>query len=96
MADYISEPQQRLLTVLHALAGHELEGITVTQISQQTGLTTATVTRALRNLEAQGFAEQAGERWRHGAAVLTMYRMYASSLKTTLTAVLDTAMQVIN
>lgn len=95
MTDYTNASQQRVLKVLKALSGHDLYGLTISQLAAMLESNPAQVTKDLANLEMQGFAEREGERWRHGKAVLEMYRLFASGLKATLESTLETALKVI-
>lgn len=63
---YICEPQQRILKLLHVLAGHEVHGLTPTDIAQAQGCSLPVVTRDLANLRTAGMAEVVPEtnRWR--------------------------------
>ncbi len=71
---YACEAQQRLLFVQSALYGHEIDGLSMTEIAaawaQRAGKTTASqknnIFRDLHNLKLAGYAEQLpdSERWR--------------------------------
>lgn len=63
---YTHDGQQRILRLINVLAGHEVTGITPTEIARQTQTTPSTVTRDLANLQEAGFAEPVPEtgRWR--------------------------------
>lgn len=95
MTDYTNAAQQRGYKVLKALAGHDLYGLTISQIAVMVDSNPAQVAKDLANLEIQGLAEKDGERWRHGKAVLEMYRLFANGLKTTLESTLETALSII-
>lgn len=56
--NYTNAGQQRLLSVLEALVGHELEGVTVAQLQERLGHTTSALYRDLKNLEQKGWAER--------------------------------------
>ena len=58
MSKYISLPQQRVLRTLDALFGHEVQGLSLTQISKLVGTTLPNSTRDLANLREAGYAEQ--------------------------------------
>lgn len=71
--DYTCKSQQRLLMVMRALGGHEVDGVSLTELAQairQRGGegTTSTIYRDLHNLREAGLAEQLPEsdRWRLG------------------------------
>lgn len=80
MPDYTNAAQQRVLSILDALTGHELDGLTLTQIALITNSTLTQVIRDLYNLEIKGFVERDGEKWRHGQKVMNMFRAYSASL----------------
>lgn len=71
---YVCEAQQRVLFVMLALAGHEVDGVSLTEIAvalaNRTGKTKGgqknNVFRDLHNLKEAGLAEQLpdSERWR--------------------------------
>jgi hypothetical protein len=54
---YINESQQRLLLLLKALAGHEINGLSPAEIKQRIDIPSATLTRDLENLKHAGWAE---------------------------------------
>lgn len=95
MTDYTNAAQQRVLKVLKALSGHDLYGLTISQLAVMLDSNPAQIAKDLANLEMQGLAEKDGERWRHGKAVLEMYRLFANGLKTTLESTLETALSII-
>ncbi len=95
MPDYTNASQQRVLLVLASLTGHELDGLTITQIALMTESSAVQVTRDLYNLELQGFVEREGDRWRHGKAVLDMFRAYSASLKMSIEKTLAESLRVI-
>lgn len=73
-SNYLCESQQRLLFVIGALAGHEVDGVSLTEISSALAARTGksknaqknNVFRDLHNLAEAGFAEQMvdTDRWR--------------------------------
>lgn len=74
---YACAAQQRLLFVQSALAGHEVNGLSLTEIvkaleSRMGGNQKNNVFRDLQNLKLAGYAEQLpdSERWRLGARVV--------------------------
>lgn len=74
---YACNAQQRLLFVQSALAGHEVNGLSLTEIvkaleSRLGGNQKNNVFRDLQNLKLAGYAEQLpdSERWRLGARVV--------------------------
>lgn len=67
MSQYESASQQKLLSILTRLAGHEVGGLTPGEISQACGVAPASVTRYLANLQLAGLVEQMEtKRWRLG------------------------------
>ena len=86
---YVCEAQQRVLFVMMALAGHEFDGVSLTEISvalaQRTGKTKNgqknNVFRDLHNLKEAGLAEQLpdSDKWRLSprlVQVATSYQRY--------------------
>ena len=74
---YSCNAQQRLLFVQSALAGHEVNGLSLTEIvkaleARMGGNQKNNVFRDLHNLKLAGYAEQLpdSERWRLGARVV--------------------------
>lgn len=65
---YTSAQQQRLLGLIQALAGHEVNGLAPSQIAAATRCFASQVTRDLDNLRSAGFAEEIRDlgRWRLG------------------------------
>lgn len=71
---YVCESQQRLLFVIHALAGHEIDGLSLTEIASALAIRSGksknaeknNVFRDLHNLKEDGSAEQivGTDRWR--------------------------------
>lgn len=55
---YISDTIQQVLTLIEALAGHEIEGLSPSQIAQASGLSPSQVTRYMANLRHKGWAEE--------------------------------------
>lgn len=65
--DYTSGCQQRILKVLLALAGHEFEGMTPTELATAVAASQQNITRDLDNLKTAGLAERLETgRWRLG------------------------------
>lgn len=84
---YLCASQQRVLAVMAALAGHEVDGVSLTEIATAIAarngsgsLTTArnNVFRDLHNLQAAGLAEQLpdSERWRLGPRLVQIALSY--------------------
>jgi DNA-binding IclR family transcriptional regulator len=67
---YISDSQQRLLRMVMALAGHEVNGLAPGQIAKLADCSPSQATRDLANLQAAGWAEQVPDlrTWRLGPA----------------------------
>jgi DNA-binding IclR family transcriptional regulator len=63
---YENDGQQRILKVLLALSGHEIEGLAPGELAKGLHLTPAQITRDLANLQLAGLAEEiaATGRWR--------------------------------
>lgn len=63
---YRSESQQRILRVLFALAGHEVNGLAPGEIAKGLSISPSQVTHDLANLKIAGAAEEIPElkRWR--------------------------------
>jgi DNA-binding IclR family transcriptional regulator len=62
--DYTHAGQQRLLQLLMRLFGHEMHGVTLTEVSQWMSIAPVAL-RDLHNLQEAGLAEQlADSRWR--------------------------------
>lgn len=96
MTDYTNASQQRVLTTLKSLIGHEFDGLTITQIALITESSTVQVTRDLANLELQGFAERiGGERWRVGKTLLDMFNVYSLSLQANIEKTISESLRVI-
>lgn len=55
---YRSTAQQRLLKTMLNLMGHEVDGVSITQLSQAVGASPANTTRDVANLELAGLAER--------------------------------------
>lgn len=63
---YLNSSQQRILQVLMAMFGHEIQGIAPGELAKGLNITPSEATRALANLRIAGIAEQLAEtgRWR--------------------------------
>ena len=86
MADdskYISDPQQRLLGLILALAGHEMEGQAPGQLAKLNGCSPSQVTRDMANLKNLGWAEQITTtgRWRLGPQIVQVAVRHAAMLE---------------
>ena len=95
MADYTSSSQQRLLAVLDAMEGHDLDGISVAELADSVGTNKANIVRTLANLEMKRYVERLpydGQRWRYGEAILRKYRNHNSNLLDAMQRLLDRAM----
>jgi DNA-binding MarR family transcriptional regulator len=57
-ANYHCEAQQRVLKVLMGLFGHEIDGLSPSQMAKGLGIKPAQITRDLWNLEAAGLVER--------------------------------------
>ena len=79
---YISDSQQRILSLIRTLGGHELQGLSNGEIASLQACDKAQVTRDLANLKHIGWAEQIAEtgRWRLGPQIVQISLRYASGL----------------
>ncbi|MDR1351469.1 MAG: helix-turn-helix domain-containing protein [Zoogloeaceae bacterium] len=78
-----SNAQIRLLTLIECLAGHEVGGLTLTDISRATGgITPSTVLRDLESLRTAGWAFQipGSKRWALGARPIQLLINFQSGL----------------
>lgn len=66
MADYTCASQQRILRVLLALGGHEVNGLSPAEIAHGLGISQPNTIRDLENLRIAGIAERIADsgRWR--------------------------------
>jgi len=72
---YISGMQQRLLSVIRTLGGHEVDGLLPSQIASRAACSASQVTRDLANLRKAGWAEElpgAPGRWRLGPSAVAL------------------------
>lgn len=81
-AKYICEPQQRLMRLIQALAGHEMDGLAPGDIAKLNGCSPSQVTRDLANLKAFGWAEQmpSTQRWRLGPDIVRIATRHMTAL----------------
>lgn len=79
---YTNEGQQRILGLVTLLAGHEITGISPSDIGRQQGCSASAVTRDLQNLLQAGFAEQVPEtgRWRLAPQVVQIAIRHMAAL----------------
>lgn len=79
---YISGQQQRLMRLIQALAGNEVEGLAPGQVGQAIGALASQVTRDLANLKAFGWAEQlpGTNRWRLGPDIVRIALRHMTAL----------------
>lgn len=63
---YINSSQQRILQVLLAMFGHEIQGLAPSDLAKGLGISPSEATRSLANLRLAGVAEQLPDtgRWR--------------------------------
>lgn len=67
----LSDSQQRLLSVLKALAGHEISGLTNAQVARMVKTSESRSHGDLNNLKEQGLAEQLHDgKWRLGTEIV--------------------------
>lgn len=69
---YDNASQARVLRLITILAGHELHGVTPTDLAKALDVSGGTITRDMHNLHTAGLAEQIQEtgRWRLGPKVV--------------------------
>lgn len=81
--DYTNAGQQRLLSLINLLAGHELEGLALGDIARAQGCHASAVVRDLDNLRTAGWAEQTpvGDRWRLSPHVIQISVRHAQALR---------------
>ena len=79
---YISDQQQRLLEVIRALAGNEIEGLAPGDIAKSLPCHPAQVTRDLANLKHFGWAEQLATtgRWRLGPQIVQIATRHMTAI----------------
>jgi DNA-binding IclR family transcriptional regulator len=63
---YVNEGQQRVLRVLLALSGHEVDGVAPGELAKGLSISPSLITRDLSNLQLAGLAEEmtGTGRWR--------------------------------
>lgn len=81
--NYTNAAQQRLLQLIDLLAGHELQGLTPTEIGRALGSAAPLVTRDLDNLRTAGWAElrPGGKTWRLAPHAIQTSLRYAAGLQ---------------
>lgn len=70
---YLATSQQRVLRALVSLAGHEVNGLTTSQLAHATRTSPSNTVRDLANLRAAGLAEEVPGlegRWRLGPKLI--------------------------
>ena len=79
---YISDAQQRILGLILALAGNEIEGLAPGQLAKLNNCSASQVTRDLSNLKHKGLAEQitTTSRWRLGPEIVQITTRHATAL----------------
>lgn len=79
---YISEQQQRLLRVIRALAGREVDGLAPGELAKLAECSASQVTRDLANLKHIGWAEQLTHtgRWRLGPEIVQLSMRHLAAL----------------
>ena len=80
---YTNAAQQRILQLIDLLAGHELQGLTPTEIGRALGSAAPLVTRDLDNLRTAGWAElhPGGKTWRLAPHAIQTSLRYAAGLQ---------------
>jgi DNA-binding IclR family transcriptional regulator len=81
--NYTNAAQQRVLRLIDLLAGHELQGLTPTEIGRALGSAAPLVTRDLDNLRTAGWAElhPGGKTWRLAPHAIQISLRYAAGLQ---------------
>lgn len=89
---YTNAAQQRVLQLIDLLAGHELQGLTPTEIGRALGSAAPQVTRDLDNLRTAGWAElhPNGKTWRLAPHAIQISLRYAAGLQAGVQALNDT------
>lgn len=79
---YISDAQQRILGLVLALAGNEIEGLAPGQLAKLNDCEPSKITRDLANLKHLGWAEQITStgRWRLGPALVQVALRHTAAL----------------
>lgn len=85
---YECEAQQRLLKVVDALVGHEVDGVSAKDVAARTGTSSATAFRDLSNLQLGGWAEQLEDGcWRLSVNAAKMLRRINDGINSALARV---------
>ncbi len=63
MSTYINKAQQRIFTLIEKLSGHELDGISLKDLSDEVGEPVGIIFRDLQNMKEAGWARQVSGRW---------------------------------
>ncbi len=88
MERYECDAQQRLLKVIDALVGHEVDGVSAKDIAARTGTSSATAFRDLSNLQLGGWAEQLEDGgWRLSVNAAKMLRRINDGINSALARV---------
>lgn len=88
MEKYECDAQQRLLKVIDALVGHEVDGVSAKDIAARTGTSSATAFRDLSNLQLGGWAEQLEDGgWRLSVNAAKMLRRINDGINSALARV---------
>lgn len=88
MERYECDAQQRLLKVIGALVGHEVDGVSAKDIAARTGTSSATAFRDLSNLQLGGWAEQLEDGgWRLSVNAAKMLRRINDGINSALSRV---------
>lgn len=79
---YHNAAQQRILMVMLALAGHEIEGVTPSELAKGLGVPAPNISRDLRNLRLAGLAEKLETgRWKLSPKLVQIATAYSSNLQ---------------
>ena len=90
---YTTEAQQRLLSLIDLLAGHELRGLEPGALARALNCHASTMTRDLANLHQAGWAERTPESdaWRLSPHVIQLSLRHAAALAAGEQALRDVA-----
>ena len=78
---YINAAQQRVLQMLMRLAGHEIDGLSPSELTQALRTSPSNVTRDLANLKEAGMAEEVmPNRWRLTSRVVQISIAHGAAL----------------
>lgn len=83
--NYNCTSQQRILSLVETLAGNEIDGLSVTEISKRMNCSTSAAFRDLNNLESAGWAECLQDnKWRLTVKTAHLLRKVTDNINTML------------